>query len=90
MLFSFQKLTTVTDLPRMDVDTFKVGEYFLTNDPSKSNKVFYYVVKVIEIIDEDTCKCYWHEFKVKEKLFVNLNASCMGPAIFYPNWMSQL
>ena len=75
MLFSFQKFTPVTDLPRMDVDTFEVGEYFLTSEASKSNKVFYYVVKVIEILDEDTCKCDWYEFKGREKLFVKLNAS---------------
>ena len=75
MLFSFQKFTPVTDLSRMDVDTFEVGEYFLTSEASKNNKVFYYVVKIIEIINEDTCKCYWYEFKGKEKLFVKLNAS---------------
>ena len=57
MLFSFQKFTPVTDLPKMDVDTFEVGKYFLTSEASKSNEVFYYVVKVIEIIDEDTYKC---------------------------------
>ena len=74
MLFSFQKFTPVTALPGMDVNTFEVGEYFLTSEASKSKKVFYYVVKVIEILDEDTCKCNWYKFKGKKKLFVQLNA----------------
>ena len=38
----------------MDVDSFEVGDYFLTSEALKSNKVFYYVVKVIEIIDDNT------------------------------------
>ena len=39
-----------------------VGDYsFVREKGRKSNKIFYYVVKVIEIKDDDTLICEWYE-----------------------------
>ena len=39
-----------------------VGEYsFISEKGRKSNRTFYYIVKVVEIVEEDNFVCEWYE-----------------------------
>ena len=53
----------------------KVGDFTLTTEVSRSRqKKFYYVVKVLEVLSDNSYKCQWYELRNEKKLFVKLNA----------------
>ena len=74
VFFSFQKFSPI-NLPGKDCETVEVGDYWLTSETSRTNRVMYYVVKIIALQQDDKALCEWYTFKDKEKLFVKIAAN---------------
>ena len=51
-----------------------VGDYFLTSEMSRTNRIVYYIVKLVEMGTENAAKCEWYTFRDESKLFVKLEA----------------
>ena len=68
-----ERFKPLNKLPGTEIDNPKVGDYCLTSEKSVTNRVVYYVVKIIDIKD-DKCIGEWYSFKDSKKLFVQLDA----------------
>lgn len=72
--FRFLKFTPLKDLPGKEVEELQVGDYGLTSEVSRTNRTLYYVVKILDVL-EDSYNCEWYYLKNEEKLFVKLDAN---------------